>query len=85
VLSQITADVLGRRVLAGPVEATALGNVLVQARAFGELSSLEEMRVVAAASAQIATYEPRDDAAGDDTYARFLQATALQAQERTKT
>ena len=73
VLCQITADVLGRRVLAGPVEATALGNVLVQARAAGELSSLEEMRAVAAASAQLATYEPRDDAAGDDTYARFLQ------------
>ena len=85
VLCQITADVLGRRVLAGPVEATALCNVLVQARAAGELSSLEEMRAVAAASAQLATYEPRDDAAGDDTYARFLQATALQAHERTKT
>ena len=85
VLCQITADVLARRVLAGPVEATALGNVLVQARAAGELSSLEEMREVAAASAQLATYEPRDDAAGDDTYARFLQATALQAEERTKT
>lgn len=85
VLCQITADMLGRRVLAGPVEATALGNVLVQARAAGELSSLEEMRSVAAASAETATYEPRDEAAGDDTYARFLQATALQAHERTKT
>ncbi|HET6173611.1 MAG TPA: rhamnulokinase family protein [Gaiellales bacterium] len=85
VLCQITADVLGRRVLAGPVEATALGNVLVQARAAGELSGLDEMRAVAAASAQLATYEPRDDAAGDETYARFLQATALQAHERTKT
>ena len=86
VLCQITADVLGRRVLAGPVEATALGNVLVQARAAGELASLDEMRAVAAASAQLATYEPRDDAAGDDTYARFLQATTLaRAHERTTT
>jgi rhamnulokinase len=83
-LCQITADVLGRRVLAGPVEATALGNVLVQARAAGELASLDEMRTVAAASAQLATYEPRDDAAGDETYARFLRATAP-ADERTKT
>ena len=49
--------------LAGPVEATALGNVLVQARAAGELARLAEMRAVAAASAQLATYEPRDDAA----------------------
>jgi len=85
VLCQITADVLGRRVLAGPVEATALGNVLVQARAAGELASLGELRAVAAASAQLATYEPRDDAAGDDTYARFLQATASPEHERTKT
>jgi rhamnulokinase len=85
VLCQITANVLGRRVLAGPVEATALGNVLVQARAAGELANLEEMRAVAAASAQLATYEPRDDAAGEDTYARFLQATTAHAHERTKT
>ena len=86
VLCQITADVLGRRVLAGPVEATALGNVLVQVRAAGELASLEEMRAVAAASAQLATYEPRADAGGDDTYARFLGATATSpAHERTKT
>jgi len=85
VLFQITADVLGRRVLAGPGEATALVNALVQARAAGELSGLEEMRAVAASSAQLATYEPRDDAAGDDTYARFLQATGSPVHERTKT
>ena len=91
VLCQITADVLGRRVLAGPVEATALGNVLVQARAAGELANLGEMRAVAAASAQLATYEPRDGAAADDTYGRFLQATRFRqaitahAHERTTT
>jgi rhamnulokinase len=45
-------------VLAGPVEATALGNVLVQARAAGELGSLEEMRAVAAASVSPVVYEP---------------------------
>ena len=83
-LCQITADVLGRLVLAGPVEATALGNVLVQARAAGELGSLDEMRAVAAASAELATYEPRDGAASDEIYARFLQATTSHADERTK-
>ena len=41
-LCQLTADLRGRPVLAGPVEATALGNVLVQARADGELGSLAE-------------------------------------------
>jgi rhamnulokinase len=85
VLCQITADVLGRRVLAGPVEATALGNVLVQARTAGELGSLSDMRRVAAASARLASYEPRDDAAGDETYARFLHATSSCAHEGTTT
>ena len=51
--------------LAGPVEATALGNVLVQARAVGELGSLADMRAVAAASADPTVYEPSADA-GDD-------------------
>src|SRR3954471_2807037 len=57
-LNQLTADVTGREVIAGPVEATALGNVLVQARAAGELSSLSDMRAVSAASFEPVHYEP---------------------------
>jgi rhamnulokinase len=57
-LCQLTADVTGREVLAGPVEATALGNVLVQARASGELGSLADMRAVSAASSKPVHYEP---------------------------
>jgi rhamnulokinase len=77
-LCGLTADLLGRPVLAGPVEATALGNVLVQARATGALGSLAELRAVAAASAQPTIVEPagrRGEA--DDTYARFLEVTGL--------
>jgi rhamnulokinase len=74
-LCQLTADMTGRRVLAGPVEATALGNVLVQARAAGLLGSLAEMREVAAASVRPETYEPRADGAA--TYDRFLEVTGL--------
>jgi rhamnulokinase len=74
-LCGLTADVLGLPVLAGPVEATALGNVLVQARAAGEVGSLSEMRALAAASAEPATYEPRDG--GQDIYERFLAVTGL--------
>jgi rhamnulokinase len=77
-LCRLTADVLGRRVLAGPVEATALGNVLVQARAAGELGSLHDVRAAAAASTEPAEYEPaaaRD--AADATYERFLDVTGL--------
>jgi rhamnulokinase len=57
-LCQLTADVTGREVLAGPVEATALGNVLVQARASGELGSFAEMRAVSRASVEPVHYEP---------------------------
>ncbi|HEX5780875.1 MAG TPA: rhamnulokinase family protein [Solirubrobacteraceae bacterium] len=61
-LCRLTADQLGRPVLAGPVEATALGNVLVQARAVGELGSLAEMRDVTAASVEPVVYEPSGEA-----------------------
>jgi rhamnulokinase len=79
-LCRLTADLTGREVLAGPVEATALGNVLVQARAAGELGSLADMRAVSAASVTPTRYEPspaRDDA--EATYRRFLDVTGLLA------
>ena len=73
-LCQLTADVIGREVLAGPVEATALGNVLVQARAAGRARRRwRDMRAVAAASAEPAVYEP---VGGDQIYERFLAVTA---------
>ena len=69
-LCRLTAEITGRLVLAGPVEAAALGNVLVQARADGELTSLAEMRELVAASFEPVRYEP--GAGGEATYARFL-------------
>jgi rhamnulokinase len=73
-LCALTADLTARPVIAGPVEATALGNVLVQALACGELGSLDELRALAAASVQPEVYEPRDrrDEA-EATYQRFLE------------
>ena len=58
-LNQLTADACGVPVLAGPVEATALGNVLVQARAAGELASLADARAVARESAAVERFDPR--------------------------
>ena len=78
-LCRLTADLLGRPVLAGPVEATALGNVLVQARSVGELGPLAELRAVAAASADPAVFEPAGDA--DGIYDRFLSVTGLNVKE----
>ena len=58
-LCQLTADLSGRPVIAGPVEATALGNVLVQARASGAApATLEELRSVVAASSAVQHYWP---------------------------
>lgn len=57
-LNQLTADATGLTVIAGPVEATALGNILIQAFALGEISSMEELRGIAAASSEPQTYKP---------------------------
>lgn len=57
-LNQFTADACQRPVLAGPVEATAMGNLLTQIRADGELGSLSEMREVVRASSSVQHYEP---------------------------
>ncbi|MDX2162109.1 MAG: rhamnulokinase family protein [bacterium] len=73
VLNQMTADATGRRVVAGPAEATALGCGIVQLIALGEMGSLAEARAILAAGDEIATYEPRhaQTARWDAEYARF--------------
>ena len=71
VLCQTTADASGRTVVAGPVEATALGNILVQLMAHGDVASLEEGRQLAARSLEFATYEPRDRSRWDEAFATF--------------
>jgi rhamnulokinase len=59
-LCQLTADATGLPVLAGPVEATAIGNVLVQARAQGFVSGdLEALRALVVAAFPVVRYEPR--------------------------
>ena len=59
-LCQLTADACGRPVVAGPVEATALGNVLVQARAHRLIEGdLEALRSLVRATSDLRRYEPR--------------------------
>ena len=58
ILNQFTADACQRPVVAGPVEATALGNLLVQVRSSGELSSLREIRTVVRQSCKVTTFQP---------------------------
>ncbi|NJM41722.1 MAG: hypothetical protein HC853_13665 [Anaerolineae bacterium] len=71
-LCQLTANACQRPVLAGPVEATALGNVMVQLLAQGAFASLDEARAVERASFPLVTYEPKDAPAWHDAYGRFL-------------
>ncbi len=72
-LNQFTANACGRTVFTGPIEATALGNVLLQARAAGDISSLSEIREVVRSSEAIGEYTPQDSAAWDDAWGRFQQ------------
>ncbi len=70
-LNQFTADACNRPVVAGPVEATAMGNVLIQAMARGRIGSLGDLREIVARSFPVATYEPKDTAAWDEAAAKF--------------
>jgi rhamnulokinase len=71
-LCQLAADCCNRRVLAGPVEATALGNLLVQAMGLGLVGSLSEAREVVRGSFELKTYEPREPERWEPAYQKFL-------------
>lgn len=70
-LCEWTAAAAQRPVIAGPVEATLIGNLLVQALALGEISSLTEGRELVRRSFNPVTYEPRADAGWDEARDRF--------------
>jgi rhamnulokinase len=72
-LNQFTSDATGRLVIAGPVEATAIGNILMQAIALKHVNSLTEGRQVVARSFDVETYEPHDRSQWDDVYQRFVR------------
>ena len=72
-LCQAAADASGRRVLAGPIEATAIGNIMVQAVADGAVGSIAEAREVIRRSFDLDEYEPKNTAAWDDAYPRFMK------------
>jgi rhamnulokinase len=75
-LCQFTADATGLPVVAGPAEATAIGNILVQAMAMGQVSSPSEMRAIIRGSFALRTYVPADTAAWDAAYSRFRDILA---------
>ena len=75
-LNQFTASACGSAVVAGPVEATALGNALVQARSRGEVASLADIRSVVTASTQLQRYDPQDSVQWQEAWQRFRQLVA---------
>ncbi len=73
VLNQFVADATGRIVIAGPAEATAIGNVLIQAIGSGELAGLDEARAVVRRSFPTRVVKPAPTADWDAAYERYRQ------------
>lgn len=72
-LNQLAADATGRRIITGPVEATAIGNVIMQAIALGHLSSLDEARALVRKSFDVVHYHSSPDPRWDEHYNRLLE------------
>ncbi|MCA9151180.1 MAG: rhamnulokinase, partial [Planctomycetales bacterium] len=72
-LCQMTASACDRPVLAGPVEATAIGNVVMQAISRGTLGSIAEARDLIRASFPLVEYSPKEVAPWDNAFERFCE------------
>ena len=73
VLNRLIADATGRLVVAGPIEATALGNLAMQLLATGEVASLDEARTIIERSFPTERFEPRETNAWEPAYRRFRE------------
>lgn len=75
-LMQMTANSIGIPVLTGPVEGTAIGNIMLQAKASGMVSDMYEMRRIIADSIDMKRYEPKDTQTWNKAYSRYLEVTS---------
>ena len=71
-LCQFTADATGRKVITGPIEATASGNILMQAKATGQIESTAEAREIIRNSFEMKEYQPQDTAHWEQQYKKFV-------------
>jgi rhamnulokinase len=69
-LCQFTADATGRKVITGPIEATASGNILMQAKAAGQLKSIAEARQVVRNSFELKEYQPQNTTLWEKQYSK---------------
>ena len=81
-LNQITANAINRPVIAGPYEATAIGNLMMQVKASGEVKDITEMRDVIRGSFDVEVYEPENTAVWDDQYGKYLKIKKLYEQSQ---
>lgn len=72
-LNQFTANATGKPVIAGPVEATAIGNLVCQLIALKEVSSLSQGRLLVKNSFPVLEYEPQEESRWNEAYERFLK------------
>ena len=72
-LNQFAANAIQRQVIAGPVEATAAGNILIQAISLGQVESLAALRKIVRNSFPLQTFEPLDAESWQEAYDRFTQ------------
>ena len=70
-LCQFAANATGKKVITGPIEATASGNVLMQAKATGQIKSLAELREIVRNSFELKGYQPQDAKLWDQQYERI--------------
>lgn len=73
-LCQFTASALGRKVVTGPIEATASGNILMQAQATGQIASVAEARQIVRNSFEMKEYQPQDAAHWEQQYNAFIRS-----------
>lgn len=76
-LNQFTANSCGVEVYAGPQEGTAIGNIMLQAKAAGEVKDIWEMRRIIADSIELKYFEPKDQSVWDEAYKRYLEIVQL--------
>jgi rhamnulokinase len=75
-LCQFTANAIGRPVWAGPVEASAIGNMLVQFTAINQLADMGQARELVRRSFPVTTYEPQDHMIWEEAFQRFTALTS---------
>jgi rhamnulokinase/L-fuculokinase len=75
-LNQMTANATGIPVIAGPVEASVLGNAIVQLITLGDLKDLQEARQLIAETQHLHLYEPEETAVWAEAYHRFKDIVA---------